>query len=49
MRATVCDIAVIHCLLCKRWTDEGVVWGMTYILNKLQKCLQRNAEDDDLK
>ena len=33
---TVCDVAVISCLLHERWCEEGVLWGINYLFKKLQ-------------
>ncbi|XP_078483613.1 protein unc-80 homolog isoform X2 [Ciona intestinalis] len=35
--SSVCDVAVVNCLLFQRWSEDGILWGMTYILKKLQK------------
>ena len=41
---TVCDVAVISCLLNERWCEDGVLWGINYLVNKLQ--LETDTENE---
>ncbi|CAK8677932.1 unnamed protein product [Clavelina lepadiformis] len=45
LRVTVCDVAVINCLLYYRWPEDGILWGITYLLKKLQSSI-KNKQDD---
>ncbi|XP_033107479.1 protein unc-80 homolog isoform X2 [Anneissia japonica] len=36
-QATFFDIAVLRCLFCPNWNDEGIQWALTYLLTRLQE------------
>ena len=40
MSATFFDVAVLRCLFCAQWEEEGVFWSLKYLDNRLKEvCL----------